>query len=1018
MNLSLIKIKLLTYVKTLLMAFACLSMVLPVHGQGNGDLRKSLNHMFRHINRQKVPTGLLIDYAVEDADLSMFSGGENLNDDNICTPADFVYILETVKSAALDINHDPTRQFISEISSRAGKKSGQILISVALFNYAQIKANALKDKLIQYRGGQVYCNNSEAYQLRTMFAGCCLNSSTVSEEVTLRLPTDYILTNLKIKDVAIDCGHGYSSIFNRTVKAKLSKGVNNIKICATTSDGRKYYSHTTISFVPENNGLTRTSIPDRRFDKIQITGSGYNGVVTSADVTIMYNHNNYTQKLKKPFVFVEGFDPRVFMSGPNMGSMSYDFIYEKFRKFLNDNNYDFIYVDWVKSEEYIQANAQTLISVIKEINSRMQSDSEPIVLLGHSMGGLIARYALKTMDNNNQTHNVGAYISYDAPHLGAHIPVGLLYGYNGIKEFFKEKKILDKISNWFFDDFKSYIRLGDAMAYSTAAQQMLVNYVDPAGNLNNQEHYIWQKELNELGFPKGDKGKEFKMLAVANGNYDKPKVPETYLSVNLFASIDSQPVSLFRTVDVSRDLIGIIVGVALQDVIVGMISALPGKDAIVGDININPAVASDQHVTHIKVRYKKNFLWVVPISKTVFSYDRYYNGTLLYDTYPSSIYGIKEKNIDSKNLGSPYLAEYGYAFNKMSRTIPFIPTSSALACGNGLSMKPSTFESVPNGDDTPFGENYYIENAARNHVDFSSDAQNWIKTRLGTAISGPASGYDGAKYELSNSAGIVSWNSTNTSVATINSHGVLSVKSNGTTQITATYQGQKYSKDVVVGIPRYVLSADHVPGGYKIEATCIDNQFKPDIEMVNRTLQFQWGVKFPDSEIEWISTNSPSLMVQMSGKEVSVFFKVKNNNDEESVAQTIKAEAEDVYNTTDADLLIDANGGVYDKVFMTDMYDWGRIYINRNEYKDDKYNDLLWQAFSAVIISPFAKTYTVNVDSYGLLIKDVIPKEEVGFITSNADEGQKFVYTLLLRNAQDEVIQFLPITFTYKSVIE
>ena len=49
-------------------------------------------------------------------------------------------------------------------------------------------------------------------------------------------------------------------------------------------------------------------------------------------------------------------------------------------------------------------------------------NSSPTLLVGHSMGGLVARYALKTMENKSEKHNVGTYVSYDSPHLGANVP--------------------------------------------------------------------------------------------------------------------------------------------------------------------------------------------------------------------------------------------------------------------------------------------------------------------------------------------------------------------------------------------------------------------------------------------------------------------------------------------------------------------------------------------------------------------------------------------------------------------
>ena len=78
--------------------------------------------------------------------------------------------------------------------------------------------------------------------------------------------------------------------------------------------------------------------------------------------------------------------------------------------------------------DYIERNAMVLVKLIQYINERLETGSNKITVAGPSMGGLIARYALAYMEKNqNQTghHKCGLYISQDAPHLGANIPVGL-----------------------------------------------------------------------------------------------------------------------------------------------------------------------------------------------------------------------------------------------------------------------------------------------------------------------------------------------------------------------------------------------------------------------------------------------------------------------------------------------------------------------------------------------------------------------------------------------------------------
>lgn len=88
--------------------------------------------------------------------------------------------------------------------------------------------------------------------------------------------------------------------------------------------------------------------------------------------------------------------------------------------------------------DYMERNAFVLIKLIQQLNQelRVQNSTEKITLIGPSMGGLISRYALAYMEkrlaeNPNDLQwqqqwdaNVKLWISFDAPHLGANIPIG------------------------------------------------------------------------------------------------------------------------------------------------------------------------------------------------------------------------------------------------------------------------------------------------------------------------------------------------------------------------------------------------------------------------------------------------------------------------------------------------------------------------------------------------------------------------------------------------------------------
>lgn len=995
--------------------------VTPTYGQKNNahnDLRKSLNHMFEHIDKGAVPTGLLRDYAVEDEDLDLFSGNVTLNEANICSFARYGNLLNTISSAALTKNL--TKEIQESIKEFNKTKSKEILsLSVALFQYAQIKEDALTKRLIRYENEQVYNteNKESPYKINYVFAGCCLTTATNQTNVTVRLSSQLLFSNCEIRRIEVDFGGGYQTISeNSPLRARLKKGENKIHLKAFLQNGKELLSHTTIQVIDSPIETRASSIEPS--EKYLIRGANYRGITTSAEVSISYASGH--SSLKKPFIIVEGFDPRV--KGGNLKGFQY------FEKILGKNpyildfknrlGYDIVYVDWVKSEEYIQANAYTLIEVINKVNELKKASGSniPNVIVGHSMGGLITRYALKTMENKNIRHQTSTYISYDSPHLGAHIPLGVLYGFHGALSFIESRGIIkDLLLN--NPTFKSYLELGKSMAYATSAQQMLAYFVDPAGNFNNQEHIHWQKELNSLGFPKGDLGTSFSMLAIANGNYQMPNVPKNYLKSNFSAGSDIAS-SLFPK------LSALAVGVGLNDIVSGLLTLFPGRTSIKGAFEIYPAKTVGDLVTHISLKYKKRFLWIAPISRKLFSYNKYFWGRYLYDTYPSSTYGIQRDNKgnpvweENQSGGIPLIYDYNLFINA-NASIPFIPTSSALAYGNGINSSPSKFLSAPKGSASPFGENYFTHVNVMSHVLLHPDALRWIQTRLSTSIIGPNVGYDGAKYRLSSSAGGVIWSSDKPQIASINSSGILSVKGKGIVVLTAEYKNIRYSQTIMVGIPRYILSAFHKPGGYKIEARCIDTEYKDNISKLNGVLEFNWGVKYPNKEIRWIKSDKPGLIVNMQeqNENVSVFLQVEDALGNKSKLQHIAINSQNIYISTYSKFYIDSQGELYDSNKERDFYESSRIFLDYKPNLPDKYKERQWMPINALILSPLGNSREIEVEDGGPLVMDILSEAEFDFIKTNSTENQMYTYTVVLLNFNNKVIQFIPVSFTYKKNI-
>ncbi len=171
-----------------------------------------------------------------------------------------------------------------------------------------------------------------------------------------------------------------------------------------------------------------------------------------ANISIHYGKNKYgglNVCIAKPIIFVEGIDfgykgYPIGERDAKCGSMGYldlmkgkqwnvekqkwetnlaiaqaPTVLEKYR----NAGYDIIYVDFFDGAADMDFNSEVLIKVIQEVQSVMCG--EKVHVVGVSMGGILAKMALKKMENRNLPNCVSSYTSFDAPHQGANIPLGV-----------------------------------------------------------------------------------------------------------------------------------------------------------------------------------------------------------------------------------------------------------------------------------------------------------------------------------------------------------------------------------------------------------------------------------------------------------------------------------------------------------------------------------------------------------------------------------------------------------------
>lgn len=199
-------------------------------------------------------------------------------------------------------------------------------------------------------------------------------------------------------------------------------------------------------------------------------------------------------------------------------------------------------------------------------------------------------------------------------------------------------------------------------------------------------------------------------------------------------------------------------------------------------------------------------------------------------------------------------------------------------------------------------------------------------------------------------------------------------------------------------------------------ANIISSQFKNYTSWINQVITFCWGVKYAGRDITWISSHSPSIMLPLEkdADNVTVYFKLIDNNENESPMQFVNAVSSDLFSVNNNILSIDENKNIYKENGSLYSYKNGKIYLTRDTSLPSQYQKDIWTSTKGVVFSPFSSAYDVTVTRGEIPIKQVLPEEELNLVIQNATTGKEYVYTIALLNPEDKIIQFIPVTFKMK----
>ncbi len=222
-----------------------------------------------------------------------------------------------------------------------------------------------------------------------------------------------------------------------------------------------------------------------------------------------------TSRFNQPVVIVEGFDPqnsRTLLSNMSATNNLYCISnasvanHTNMLDSLRAYGHDVIIVDFLDGGTYVERNALALVDALNYINAHKEGNDE-LTIVGASMGGLISRYALLYMERHKMNPQCKLWISFDSPHKGANVPIGIQM----MIDF-----IYDNLSQMPYAIQKQIPPLRDKVLNCPAAREMLLtHYTELKKGVNGPcpEFHALYDTLNAWGFPNCRK------VALSDGNY-------------------------------------------------------------------------------------------------------------------------------------------------------------------------------------------------------------------------------------------------------------------------------------------------------------------------------------------------------------------------------------------------------------------------------------------------------------------------------------------------------------------
>ena len=376
--------------------------------------------LFAGLDRSRISTGILYDRvlplsAIEDHDGSVLARPIGLKE--------WRQIYSEIWRAGLV---EPGWPRLEDIRSEAREEArrnvaGDVIpIAIMNFSYTRIRSDALESGSLTIQDGRLREGQGNPYVDTRVFAATALKDYTYrGAAVIVDLGTEWYFTNDRARPVGIEADFGdglgmRSAGFTKQSVAYATPGNKLVEVKIAFDDGTVLWG----SFTFDVRALV-TPTPD---DTLAVTATiPYNGQYGTGEAYVYLSEEH--SALTDPVIVVEGFDLD--------NSMNWEELYallnqEGLAESLRADGYDAVVLNFTDATDYIQKNSFALLELIEEVKAAIDPAGD-LAVVGASMGGLAARYALAYMEANGIDPRVRNFISFDSPQKGANIPLGLQY---------------------------------------------------------------------------------------------------------------------------------------------------------------------------------------------------------------------------------------------------------------------------------------------------------------------------------------------------------------------------------------------------------------------------------------------------------------------------------------------------------------------------------------------------------------------------------------------------------------